>query len=162
MRGHCRVKERLPPVAFDLIDWGRAEDVTSTHPDLLNLWMTKQVSGFCPAGKAMTKRGAGASGKAANAAVAAPCIALIKAKLSHGRVQSKAWKSGWAQRAWIQLLSAASLPRSASWRPWRSFPGLRQLSPEEQGRISWSHFIKRRLSRQWRAIQESHCRSTGS
>lgn len=53
LKGRCRVKERPPPAAFDPADWGGAEGATSAHPDLLNIWTMKQVSGFCPAGKAM-------------------------------------------------------------------------------------------------------------
>lgn len=63
MKEHCRAKERLPPAAFDLISWGRAEGAASACLGLLNLWMTKQVSGFCPAGKMMKRRGLWEGGK---------------------------------------------------------------------------------------------------
>ena len=37
-----------------------------------------------------------------------------------------------------------------------------QAAAEEQDQIGWSHFIKGRVSKQWRAIQEEHYRSIGS
>jgi hypothetical protein len=36
-----------------------------------------------------------------------------------------------------------------------------QAAAEEQDQIGWSHFIKGRVSKQWRAIQEEHYHSTG-
>jgi hypothetical protein len=36
-----------------------------------------------------------------------------------------------------------------------------QAAAEERDQIGWSHFIKGRVSKQWRAIQEEHYHSTG-
>jgi hypothetical protein len=45
------IKEKLMPVAFELIDWDTIKVTITT--DLFNLWITKQVSGHCVVGKMM-------------------------------------------------------------------------------------------------------------
>jgi hypothetical protein len=53
MKEHCATKEGLSPEAFDTIDWDAIEDSTDSSLELFNLWMTKQISGFCPCDKNM-------------------------------------------------------------------------------------------------------------
>ena len=55
MQEHCHIKEGLPREAFFLIDWDAIDDATASSPNLFNLWMTKQVSGFCAVGKMMKR-----------------------------------------------------------------------------------------------------------
>lgn len=57
MQDHCEKSENLALEAFDTIDWEAIEHPTSSSPELFNLWMSKQVSGFCPASKNMERWG---------------------------------------------------------------------------------------------------------
>jgi hypothetical protein len=68
MKEHCATKEGLSPEAFDTIDWDAIKDSTDSSPELFNLWMTKQISGFCPCGKNMKRWGFWEDSKNATAA----------------------------------------------------------------------------------------------
>jgi hypothetical protein len=57
MKEHCATKEGLSPEAFNTIDWDAIEDSTDSSLELFNLWMTKQISGFCPCSKNMKRWG---------------------------------------------------------------------------------------------------------
>jgi hypothetical protein len=57
MRDHYKESENLTPAAFNTIDWDTIKDSTNSSPELFNLWMSKQVSGFCPVGKNMQQWG---------------------------------------------------------------------------------------------------------
>jgi hypothetical protein len=46
MKEHCATKEGLFPEALNTIDWDAIKDSTDSSPELFNLWMTKQISGF--------------------------------------------------------------------------------------------------------------------
>jgi hypothetical protein len=48
MKEHCTTKEGLSPEAFNTINWDAIEDLTDSSLELFTLWMTKQISGFCP------------------------------------------------------------------------------------------------------------------
>jgi len=172
MQEHCHIKEGLPCDAFFLIDWDAIEDATASSPNLFNLWMTKQVSGFCAVGKMMKRWRFWENSK---------CHSCDEPKEDATHILycphddcHKAWDEAiMGFEVWMQevktdpdiqycfLTALRARDPHTLFCAYVNSPKL-QLTAEEQDCIGWKHFMKGRVARGWRDIQDDYYQATGS
>lgn len=180
MRDHCKESENLTPAAFDTIDWDTIKDSTNSSPELFNLWMSKQISGFCPVGKNMQQWGFWEDSQCHSCdepsdetSVSVP----MKTDKMNGKKQPVDGLEAWMIDANTDpMIQYCIIPALQMQNPNSSFStyanacsnALFPLSPltitaaQEQDNIGLQHFLKGRVSAKRSMIQDAYYRSIGS
>jgi hypothetical protein len=178
MKEHCTMKEGLSAEAFDTIDWDAIEDSMDSSPELFNLWMTKQISGFCPCGKNMKRWGFWEDSKCHSCPEPSEDADHILYCPHEDRVE--AWdKAVNGFEAWLVeadtdpaiqycITQTLRMQDPASLFSAYANAGLTTLSSptleasQEQDDIGICHFLKGRVSTKWRANQDNYYKSISS